>query len=137
MLGLHDRQMIREKAQAPAPARSTPTRGTSRQPTTTADLELQARQSAAQQNAELKEEAAAAEEPAAPEPARGPAGRAGPLEFRSEHWEANYIQRIDATITALKSANVPVFWVGLPPLRAARASADSTYLNELDRKSVV
>jgi uncharacterized protein len=137
MVGLHDRQVIREKAAAPAPKRSTAAgkhRAASSEPPTTADLELQARQSAAQQNAELKEETAAPEEPAAPEPPRGSAGRTGPFEFRSEYWEASYVRRIDATITALKSAGVPVFWVGLPPLRSSRASADSTYLNELYRQ---
>ncbi len=43
------------------------------------------------------------------------------------------MQRIDATIAALKSANVPVFWVGLPPQRDARQSAAAVYLNELYR----
>jgi uncharacterized protein len=34
----------------------------------------------------------------------------------------------------LKSAGVPVFWVGLPPQRSPRATTDSTYLNELYRQ---
>ena len=55
------------------------------------------------------------------------------MEFQSEAWQAAYVQRIDATIAALKSANVPVFWVGLPPQRDARQSADAVYLNELFR----
>jgi hypothetical protein len=70
----------------------------------------------------------------APETPRSAAGNAGPFEFRSERWEAAYIRRIDATIVALKSAGVPVFWVGLPPQRATRATTDSTYLNELYRQ---
>ena len=53
------------------------------------------------------------------------AAAAGPMEFQSEAWQAAYVQRIDATIAALKSANVPVFWVGLPPQRDARQSAAS------------
>src|SRR5262249_9791955 len=44
-----------------------------------------------------------------------------------------YIRRIDATIAALKSAGVPVMWVGLPSQRGTKASADSSYLNELYR----
>jgi len=144
MVGLHDRQPIRERAPAAAPGR--PKAAAAKQQSVTApppppaplDPELQARQSAdqqnAEQNAEQKEEP---EEPAilAPEVARGTnAGNAGPLEFRSERWEASYIRRIDATIAAMKSAGVPALWVGLPPQRVARASADTTYLNELYRQ---
>ena len=55
------------------------------------------------------------------------------MEFQTEAWQAAYVQRIDATIAALKSANVPVFWVGLPPQRNPRQSADAVYLNELYR----
>jgi hypothetical protein len=38
-----------------------------------------------------------------------------------------------AVCTALKSAGVPVIWVGLPSQRGTNASADSAYLNELYR----
>ena len=57
----------------------------------------------------------------------------GPFEFHTDQWEAAYIKRIDATIAALKSAGVPVFWVGLPAQRGPKATADSSYLNELYR----
>jgi len=57
----------------------------------------------------------------------------GPWEFQSEKWELAYIKRIDATIAALKSAGVPVIWVGLPSQRGTDASAESAYLNELYR----
>jgi hypothetical protein len=57
----------------------------------------------------------------------------GPWEFHTERWEIAYIRRIDATIAALKSAGVPVIWVGLPSQRGAKASADSAYLNEIYR----
>src|SRR5436309_12565998 len=57
----------------------------------------------------------------------------GPWEFHSEKWELAYIKRIDATIAALKSAGVPVLWVGLPSQRGTKASADSAYLNEIYR----
>src|SRR5262249_54853414 len=72
-----------------------------------------------------------------PEPVqqgRGGNANTGPFEFHSEKWEAAYIRRIDATIAVMKSAGVPVFWVGLPPQRGARASTDSAYLNELYRQ---
>ena len=55
------------------------------------------------------------------------------LEFRSEAWSEAYSRRIDDTIAALKTSGVPVFWVGLPPLRGQRAAADITFLNDLYR----
>ena len=57
----------------------------------------------------------------------------GPWEFHSEKWELAYIKRIDATIAALKSAGVPVIWVGLASQRGTKSSQDSSYLNELYR----
>src|SRR5262249_20683630 len=42
-------------------------------------------------------------------------------------------RRIDETIAALKSKGVPVIWVGLPPIRGARSTADVAYLNDLYR----
>src|SRR5947208_4192966 len=59
----------------------------------------------------------------------------GPWEFHSEKWELAYIKRIDATIAALKSAGVPVIWVGLPSQRGTKSSEDSAYLNERYRSS--
>jgi hypothetical protein len=145
MIGVHDRQAIRERTpqtrQKGAAGKQAPAARPA--PPPPPDPELQAQQSADQQNAELRErQQQSAEQPAqspiaAPEPGQGAAARpTGPAEFRSEQWEAAYIKRIDATIAALKTAGVPVFWVGLPPQRASRASTDSSYLNELYRQRV-
>src|SRR5262245_63620811 len=133
MVGLNDRQAIRERTPKPAPSgRSNAAAAKQQQqqqsvtapppPPAPLDPELQAQQSADRQNAEAQE--APPEEPAiiAPEPQRG-AGNAAPLEFRSDRWETAYIRRIDATIAAMKGAGVPVFWVGLPPQRSPRATA--------------
>src|SRR5204862_5282460 len=91
----------------------------------------------AQQSADEQNAAAAAPPPpaapAAPEPKAGQASQ-GTFEFHTEKWEAAYIRRIDATIAAMKSAGVPVFWVGLPPQRNTRTSSDSSYLNEIYRQ---
>ena len=57
----------------------------------------------------------------------------GPWDFHSEKWELAYIKRIDATIAALKSAGVPVIWVGLASQRGTKSSQNSSYLNELYR----
>jgi hypothetical protein len=139
MIGAHDRQPIRERTPTPAPGRNAAAaKQQQQQPPVTAappppaplDPELSP-QGAERQNPDLSE---APSEELAPETPRSAAGNAGPFEFHSERWEAAYIRRIDATIAALKSAGVPVFWVGLPPQRAARATADSTYLNELYRQ---
>ena len=64
-----------------------------------------------------------------------PAGPGGikTYEFRSDAWSEAYIRRIDDTIAALKTAGVPIFWVGLPPLRGGRAAADIPFLNDLYR----
>ena len=76
------------------------------------------------------EAAIVAPEPKATAPRR-PAG--GGVEFRSEPWEKIYIRRIDDTMAALRSKGVPVFWVGLPPIRGAKSTADTGYLNDLYR----
>jgi uncharacterized protein len=57
----------------------------------------------------------------------------GVIEFRSDQWAEIYSRRIDATVAALKSKGVPVFWVGLPSIRGTRATADAVYLNDLYR----
>jgi uncharacterized protein len=141
MIGINDRQQIRERPAAPAsapanaPARAGAPGKPPRVDPSPADLELQARESAEQQNAEHEESPES--RPPAPtnsgEP-RGKEGALGPFEFHSEKWEAAYVKRIDTAITALKSAGVPVFWVGLPAQRNPRASSDSAYLNELFRQ---
>ncbi|MGI8524656.1 MAG: DUF459 domain-containing protein, partial [Pseudolabrys sp.] len=68
----------------------------------------------------------------APEPQRGKRTN-GVIEFRSDQWETVYSRRIDETIAALKSKGVPVIWVGLPPIRGTRSTADVQYLNDLYR----
>jgi uncharacterized protein len=142
MVGVNDRQSIRERV--PEKPSTTPARPGARPATpaaspqapNAADPELQARESAEQQNAEQRSnEQRTNEQPdAAPaEPAPPATTVAGNFEFHTEKWEAAYIKRIDATIAALKSANVPVLWVGLPSQRSGRATSDSAYLNELYR----
>jgi hypothetical protein len=130
MIGNNDRQTIREKppaaprpgtakpnAQAtpPAPSAATPT------PPPPPDPEQQPPAPAeAADHANMT-----------PEQARH--ASYGPWEFHTEKWELAYVRRIDATIAALKSAGVPVIWVGLPSQRNTKASTDSSYLNELYR----
>jgi uncharacterized protein len=118
MIGNNDRQTIREKAPPPAPANPQPaTKPDQAGPATPPDLE---RQPVEQPHSHLT-----------PVQARQAAN--APWEFQSEKWELAYTNRIDATIAALKSAGVPVLWVGLPSQRGTNASDDSAYLNELYR----
>jgi uncharacterized protein len=131
MVGNNDRQSIREKAPPivrPAPGK--PATAVSPQPAQTA---TPAPPAGPEQQAPGGQPATA-EQPvpnSTPEPTR--AVSYGPWEFHTEKWEVAYIKRVDATIAALKSAGVPVIWVGLPSQRGAKASADSSYLNEIYR----
>ena len=54
-------------------------------------------------------------------------------EFRSEKWGELYARRVDEMIGVLKAKGVPVLWVGLPPIRGARATSEMVYLNDLYR----
>jgi uncharacterized protein len=117
MIGNNDRQTIREKAPPPTPANAQPIQPPPAIPPPRPDSE---RQPVEQQHPHLT-------------PAQARQADYGPWEFQSEKWELAYIKRIDATIAALKSAGVPVIWVGLPSQRGTNASADSAYLNELYR----
>src|SRR5215472_11468185 len=68
----------------------------------------------------------------APSETATPAGNKT-LEFRTDAWSEAYIRRIDDTIAALKTSGVPVFWVGLPPLRGQKSNGDIPILNDLYR----
>jgi uncharacterized protein len=130
MVGNNDRQTIREKVPAPPPS-GTPKANVppmQRAPST-APPSPPARLDLEQQPPEAVERHLQM----TPEQARQAAY--GPWEFHSEKWELAYIKRIDATIAALKSAGVPVIWVGLPSQRGTKSSEDTAYLNERYRSS--
>jgi hypothetical protein len=126
MIGNNDRQYIREKA-PPVVRPTAPKPNTSQvaqQPTS--------REQQPPVPGAPSQTADAEQQPTQPgEPARG--ASYGPWEFHTEKWEVAYIKRIDAAISALKSAGVPVIWVGLPSQRDTKPNADSAYLNELYR----
>jgi len=130
MLGNNDRQTIREKQPAaPRPgtakpnAQATPPAPSAATPTPLAPPDPEQQPPAPAEAAEHAN--------MSPEQARH--ASYGPWEFHTEKWELAYVRRIDATIAALKSAGVPVIWVGLPSQRNTKASGDSSYLNELYR----
>jgi uncharacterized protein len=130
MIGNNDRQTIREKAPpaprpgAPKPnAQAAPAAPSATPPTPPPPPDPEQQPPAPSEAAEHAN--------MTPEQARQ--ASYGPWEFHTEKWELAYIRRIDATIAALKSAGVPVIWVGLPSQRNTKSSADSSYLNELYR----
>jgi hypothetical protein len=132
MAGLNDRKSIRETvaAKKPSEAAKDPSKAataTPAKPAAPAKPGDEPQDDAEQTPAE----APAAIVEAEPEPARP--GTTTNHEFRSERWVELYTKRIDDTIAALKSKNVPVFWVGLPPIRGTRSSSDAGFLNELYR----
>jgi hypothetical protein len=130
MLGNNDRQTIREKA-PPAPRPGTPKpNAQASQPASPATPPIPAPPPDPEQQPPAPAEAA---EHANMTPEQARQVSYGPWEFHTEKWELAYVRRIDAMIAALKSAGVPVLWVGLPSQRNTKTSADSSYLNELYR----
>lgn len=53
------------------------------------------------------------------------------VEPDNERWRELYAQRVDAVMQAMKARGVPVYWVGVPPLRGQRTSAHMQMLNEI------
>jgi len=50
--------------------------------------------------------------------------------FHSDEWPALYAARVGEVVSVLKSKGVPVYWVGLPPMRNVR-DADIEVLNDI------
>jgi uncharacterized protein len=125
MLGVSDRQSIRERDSAKETEKK---KGKDQK-----DQKDQADKSAAEKEAQSKEQSGE-QETATPTPDAQPGRKTGGVaEFRTDHWAEIYSKRIDETIAALKSKGVPVFWVGLPSMRGAKSTADTVYLNDLYR----
>jgi hypothetical protein len=111
MIGLNDRKQIRETA-VPASRNAKP----APRPADGAALEL--------------------DTPSGDKPTETPTtapGDTSTLEYRTDAWSEAYIRRIDDTIASLKTSGVPVFWVGLPPVRGQKSASDIPFLNDLYR----
>jgi hypothetical protein len=122
MIGLHDRQAIRAR---PLPTGAASVTGESPPPLATVP----------QPGAAAAGPGASRDQPsiAAAEPSSQARGGLQLFEFRTEPWAEHYVRRIDAVIAALKSAGVPVFWVGLPAIRGPKSTSEMLYLNDLYR----
>ncbi len=126
LVGLQDRIDIREKAPPkPQPQPQQPAQQKPAQPAPAAA----AAQPQKPAEDDVETPAAAGAEPQRARPA-------GPAEFRSELWEERYLAKIDEMIAALRTANAPVLWVGVPAVRGARSTADMQYLNDIIRPRV-
>jgi hypothetical protein len=121
MLGLNDRQPIRERLPQARPG--TPGSTTTAPPLVTTP------------GATTPRPAESGETPTGDPAQDGSRARPGFVthEFRTESWSEAYARRIDATVAALRSAGVPVFWVGLPAVRGGRSTSELLYLNDLFR----
>ena len=137
MVGNNDRQSIREKAPVARPAAPAapkpPQAATAQQAQSTTPPAPQAAPPPRAPDPEQQAPEAQENPEPPPTPEQIRAGALGPWDFHTEKWEAAYIRRIDATMAALKTAGVPVIWVGLPPQRNTKTSSDSAYLNEIYR----
>src|SRR5258708_37256253 len=122
MVGNNDRKPIRKKA-PPAPRPGTPKpNAQASQPAPAATPPIPAPPPDPEQQPLAPAEAA---EHANMTPEQARQASYGPWEFHTEKWELAYVRRIDAMIAALKSAGVPVLWVGLSSQRNTKPSADS------------
>ncbi len=54
---------------------------------------------------------------------------------RSPAWTIDYEGRVSQFASTLKSASVPVVWVGLPPFKSTQMSADYLAFNDIYRKA--
>jgi uncharacterized protein len=126
MLGLNDREPLRERiSQAP------PKSATGQNEPAPA----QASAEPGQQGSGPAHSAATA--PPAAAPAASDASRqvqTVSYDFHTDKWAEAYGKRIDEMIAALKTNGVPVLWIGLPAIRGTRTIGDISYLNELYRK---
>jgi len=58
------------------------------------------------------------------------------VDFLSDRWKELYSQRIDAVVRSFRERNIPVIWIGLPPMKNNKLSDDLVAMNEIYRESV-
>ncbi len=54
----------------------------------------------------------------------------------SDPWKVEYDQRVDAAVKAVRSRNVPLIWLGLPPVKSGAMNTDYLVFNEVYRTKV-
>lgn len=56
-----------------------------------------------------------------------------PLDPFTDAWRSAYAARVDDLVAIAAERNIPLLWVGMPPLQNARSSSDMLALNEIVR----
>src|SRR5215469_9560828 len=130
MLGLNDRLPLRDKTPPPP---NTKRHGEPQQGGAARTPNPPTPDPAPQDKTAMPADTEAPPQPAAPAESQRPTP-GGSYEFHADQWATLYAKRIDEMIAALKSKGVPVIWVGLPAIRATKASSDLSYLDELYRE---
>jgi uncharacterized protein len=54
----------------------------------------------------------------------------------SERWKVLYRERVDAVARVFRERGIPLVWIGLPPMKNDKTSADLIAMNEIVRESV-
>jgi uncharacterized protein len=154
MLGMHDRQAIREAATEKKTDKKDDKKDPRAKPDAKTDGKADAKPAdAAKPKPEGSTETAktdaaksgdkpadaelddAAENDAPPTGAPDKSARTGGglYEFRDERWVELYAKKIEEMIGVLKSKGVPVLWVGLPAIRGPKGTSDMLFLDALYR----
>ncbi|HMM88513.1 DUF459 domain-containing protein [Bradyrhizobium sp.] len=85
-------------------------------------------------DAELSpDDAAENDGPQTAAPEKSARASGGLYEFRDERWVELYAKKIEELNAVLKSRGVPVLWVGLPAIRGQKGTADMLFLDALYR----
>lgn len=131
MLGLNDRQAIREQAPNPNAKGAA---GAAKPDATKPDSQQAKPDAEGTETAQVPDDEQE-EPPAIVAPERTARSSAGGLhEFRTEKWIELYRRKIADMIAVAKQKGVPVLWVGLPAIRGQRSTADVLFLDGLYRE---
>lgn len=58
------------------------------------------------------------------------------LEPGSDRWKRVYRERVDAVVRTFQERGIPIVWIGVPPMKNDKLSADYLAINEIYRESV-
>lgn len=150
MLGLHDRQAIREavtekktdKKDEKKDARKPDAKPSDVKPADAKPADAKpkpegqadtAKRDDKPADAELSPDDADNDTPQSAGPEKSARSGGGLHEFRDERWVELYAKKIEELIGILKSKGVPVLWVGLPAIRGQKGTADMLFLDALYR----
>ena len=149
MLGLDDRQAIREPVADKPSDKKGDKKDAKAKPDAKPDAKTDAKPGEAKPGADAAakpddkivdtelspDDAADTDAPPAIAPEKSTRSPNGIYQFREERWVELYTKKIEEMIAVLKTKGVPVLWVGLPAVRGPKATADMLFLDALYRDS--